>query len=218
MKKTIFVLLLLVGMAGGSFAQDKGQFWVGGSISTGSNDEVGRVKNSNYSIAPELGYAFSDKWAMGLRVGFGQTKYAYDPEYSGTDENVDNTFSIAPFARYSFFTWKSVKLFVDGGVSYVRGKGENKEIDNVGEENEIDNGSHSTSNSYGVFISPGVSLRLGRAVSLTGSINLLNVYSLKSKIDYNDIGRADSEGRRFNTSVNSPFSLSDFSVGVNYCF
>ncbi len=217
MKTIICTFLLLVGAIGQSFSQDKGQFWIGGNIDVTTNDVHEQRKDTNYSIEPEFGYAFSDKWAAGLGIGFGRNKSTYDPEYySGDRKEVQNTFSMRPFARYTFFTWRAVKLFADGGFLYARAKAESVQYYTDG-ENETDRGWHSTRNTYGVFISPGISLHLGRSVALTGKMNLLNAYYYKSTTAYN-YESADQETHGFNFGANSPFNLSSFSVGFNYCF
>ncbi len=221
MKKTIFTILLLAGMASQVRAQEQGRFWIGGSLGFNNRTEESTLsaepveersyKYHSYSIQPELGYAFSDRWAAGIRLGFGQSKDEYVTNYER--DRRYKTFQVAPFVRYTCLSWRKFSVFVDGGLSY----GQYKEDDIPYIEDPND--SHRKQNRYGVFLQPGFSLRLSSCIALTGRLNFLDVsyekYELTSTSVY---GTTDTDSNQFYANLNSPFSVNNFTVGFNFSF
>ena len=112
--KKLFLTLVLAFT--GIFAANA-QLWMGGSVGAAF------VKNySTFSIAPEVGYSFNEKWAVGLQLGFttqngvinadGTTATVKKAEKSST------VFSFAPYARYTFAKTGIASFFLDGGVGF----------------------------------------------------------------------------------------------------
>jgi len=89
MKKVLLTLVVAVVTLVGANAQ----FYGGGSFNLLSNSDEGM--KSNISINSEVGYYINEKFDVGLDLGFSFTKRRDDRESS--------SWSIAPYARYSFF-------------------------------------------------------------------------------------------------------------------
>ncbi|RGV38627.1 outer membrane beta-barrel protein [Bacteroides clarus] len=101
MKK--FVILLFVAMAALSA---KAQVYVGGTVSLWHNDDVDAT---TFTLDPEVGYNLNEKWAVGGILTFSHSKL---------DEGKYNAFGLAPYARYSYYENKVVRLFIDGGLGF----------------------------------------------------------------------------------------------------
>lgn len=96
------VICLFVALAAMSVkAQD---WYAGGTLSFWGGDNV-----TSFGIAPEVGYHFNDKWAVGGSLEFSHAK---------SNGLKSNAFAIAPYARYTFFEVEQLSLFVDGGFGF----------------------------------------------------------------------------------------------------
>ena len=103
MKMKKLLICLFVALVAMSAKAQEGVY-VGGSLSFWGGDDV-----SSFGIAPEVGYNFSDKWAVGGLLSFSHAK---------SNGVKANSFTIAPYARYTFFAVDQLKLFVDGGFGF----------------------------------------------------------------------------------------------------
>ena len=101
MKK--IVILLFVAMVALSA---KAQVYVGGTVSLWHNDDVDAA---TFTLNPEVGYNLNEKWAVGGILTFSHSKL---------DEGKYNAFGLAPYARYSYYENKVVRLFIDGGLGF----------------------------------------------------------------------------------------------------
>lgn len=101
MKKNglVFVMVMFAFVA-------KAQVYVAGSTSFWSNDDA---NTTTFSIAPEVGYNLNEKWAVGASFGF---VHSSDDDFDVSS----NAVVFNPYARYSFYENKVVRLFVDGGL------------------------------------------------------------------------------------------------------
>lgn len=86
------------------------QMYVGGSLGLERNttDNI-----TNITVAPEIGYNYNAKWAFGTTIEF---------DHNYKDGLKYNVFAISPYARYNYFQYQKVKLFVDGGFGLGFGK------------------------------------------------------------------------------------------------
>ena len=119
MKKIITTVMLAVA-AICSTAQ-AGDFYLGGAV--GFMHKSQKIKpvagptytqtTNEFSIMPELGYSFNDKWGVGGTIGYTYRNYA------GQDTNF-NLFSINPYARFTYFRTSNdlIALFIDGSVGF----------------------------------------------------------------------------------------------------
>ena len=84
------------------------QFYVGGSTSLWYN---GASDETTFTLLPEVGYVFSDKWSFGAEVGY--------THYGNT-----NGIVLGPYARFTYFKKGMIGLFVDGAIDYAWSKGQ----------------------------------------------------------------------------------------------
>lgn len=118
MKKVLFAALMTIAVQG-VFAQvNKGQWLVGGNAGFESHKQ-GEVKATQFTVSPNAGYFFIDKFAGGLRVDLSSIKY------KGADAS--SQFLIAPFLRYYFLeAAQKLNIFADAsyGFGSVKDDGE----------------------------------------------------------------------------------------------
>jgi len=148
MKK--FLLMAVMGiMTLGASAQ---KWHAGGQVTFGKTTEsVSGLKTTQVTVLPELGYSLTDRFAVGTTVGVSYRK-------TGGEEKT--VFKISPYARYTYFKYERVNLFVDGGVDFGIG------------------GAHGhTAVEYGIGLRPGVSLSLNSKFSLVAHVGFLGYQS-----------------------------------------
>ncbi len=141
MKK--IVVLLFVVMAALSA---KAQVYVGGSISFWHDDD--KFETTTFSVSPEVGYNFNEKWAVGGTIGFG---------YDKTDDVKTTVFAIAPYARFSYYENKIVRLFIDGGFGIASSK--------MGDEDAV--------TGFEIGLKPGLAIKLNEKFSLVAKCGFL---------------------------------------------
>lgn len=113
MKKIALMVMVICGISTVSKAQTDGKTWIGGSIGFTTSKIKSGQSITGYSFLPEVGYAFSDKWGVGVSLG-----YSHDESTTNDVKTKSNTFILNPFARYTFLRWDIASIFVDGGVAY----------------------------------------------------------------------------------------------------
>ena len=124
-------------------AQD---MYLGGGVSLWRNNDT---HATSFLLTPEFGVNLSEKWAVGGELGFAHSKY------SENDVTVKGTgFAIAPYARYSFYENKIVRLFVDMGVGFSTQK--------------IKGGD--STNGFAIGLKPGVALKLNDSFSVVSKL------------------------------------------------
>lgn len=87
----------------------KAQVYVGGSFGITHN---GNSDVTTFTINPEIGYVFSDKWSFAAELGY---------THKNAKANI-NSFHVAPYARWSFFNKGMFRLFIDGGLGFSTSK------------------------------------------------------------------------------------------------
>lgn len=100
--RKLFLLVVIVMAAISASAQEG--IYLGGGISLWRNNDLDKT---SFSITPDVGYNLSEKWAVGVELA-----YAHNG-YDGEDAISTNAFALAPYARYSFYENKIVRLFLD---------------------------------------------------------------------------------------------------------
>ena len=96
MKKIVmFLFVVMVALS------VKAQVYVGGTVGFWHNDDADAT---TFTLAPEVGYNFSEKWAVGAVLEFAHSKVSKDDlSLKG------NAFALAPYARYSYYENKLIK-------------------------------------------------------------------------------------------------------------
>lgn len=123
--KKIFLTIALVAMTFSAKAQlfvggEIGLSTVGGSTKTTYNGETMTAKNggnTTISIAPELGYQFSEKFLVGASLGVNPT---ITKTYTGENTVTKTTtvgWSINPYARYRLAALGKFGVWAQGGLS-----------------------------------------------------------------------------------------------------
>lgn len=142
MKK--IVLFLFVAIATLSVkAQD---LYMGGTVGLWRNDDA---NTTSFKLAPEIGYNLSEQWALGVELQF---NHEYKEHIS------TNTFAIAPYARFSYYENKIVRLFVDGGFGFATTK-----VKDGGD----------TVNGFEIGLKPGIAIKLNQHFSLVAKCGFL---------------------------------------------
>lgn len=136
-------MLLIVAVMMVSLAAQAQEMYLGGGISLWRNTDIDKT---SFSITPDFGYVFNEKWAFG-----GEVAYAHSSVDNGLSQN---SFAIAPYARYSFFENKIVRLFLDMGfgVSTTKVKHADSET------------------GFEVGVKPGLAIKLDHHFSLVSKI------------------------------------------------
>ena len=106
MKKGLILLFVMM-----ATLTANAQFYVGGTVGVNSAKPDGGDAVTTFSIMPEIGYNFSDNFAVGATLGYAKAANDYM-------NDLCKTFTIAPYARYTFLKTDLLNLFVDGEVSY----------------------------------------------------------------------------------------------------
>lgn len=140
MKK--IVMLLFAVMAALSV---KAQVYVGGEISLWHNDDADAT---TFVLSPEAGYNFNEKWAVGGNLMF---------MHRENDKISTNGFALAPYARFSYYENKVVRLFIDGGFGFSTYGVE--DADNV--------------NGFEIGFHPGIAIKLNKRFCLTAKCGFL---------------------------------------------
>lgn len=174
-KIVMFLFVVMVALSA------KSQVYLGGNVSFWHNDDADAT---SFILSPEVGYNFNEKWAVGAVLGFAHEKIFLN------DESVKGTaFSFAPYARYSFYENKVIRLFIDGGLGFSTSKVE--DFDSV--------------NGFEVGFRPGISIKLSKHFNLLAKCGFLGY-----RDDYN--GSSNNNGYGF------AFTSEDLSFGFHYEF
>lgn len=175
--RKIVMFLFVVMMA----LSAKSQVYVGGTVSFWHNDDVDAT---SFMLAPEVGYNLNEKWAVGVALGFAHQKYSLD------DESVKGSaFAIAPYARYSYFENKVIRLFIDGGVGFSTSKVDG--FDSV--------------NGFEIGFKPGISIKVSKHFNLLAKFGFLGY-------------RDDFNGNSSNNGYGFAFTSEDLTFGFHYEF
>ena len=141
-----------------------------------------------FNIIPEIGYNLDDAWALGIKVGYQQGGSTYAVENMYADED-NKSFTVEPYARWTFAKMGPVSVFTDLGFSYS------------------DEDAHKF-NTYGIGIKPGVSVNLSKHFSFIAHAGFLGYQNSKSKAD----------GAKANSSFGLDFNATNLNFGMLYNF
>ena len=116
MKKILLVFAVMLGFVSAQ-AQE---MYLGGGISLWRDTDDDRTL---FSIAPDFGYNLNEKWAVGGELGIAING-------KGDNSRQWRAFAIAPYARYSYYENKVVRLFIDMGLGFSTTKVKDGNRDN----------------------------------------------------------------------------------------
>lgn len=157
MKKIVFALVMCVcSMAANA------QMWVGGSFGISAQKYKDYNKTYvNFGFAPEFGYKITDKFAIGGTLGFSASNMDYVDEDDEIEFSKPMSYTLTPFARYTFAKAGIATFFADGGFT-------------VGTESVKD--WEDDRNIYGIIgfgVRPGVSIELSKHFSIEAKTGFL---------------------------------------------
>lgn len=131
MKKILLTMITIAAFGYGTKAQMFGfqqtDVILEGAISVNSTDNKNTEKKStSFGVTPKVGYFVSDKFAVGLQLGYIGTK---NTDYSGSNDSYKKTEGIGAgiFGRYYFLEVGSrLKVYGEAAAGYTTTGGENK--------------------------------------------------------------------------------------------
>lgn len=154
MKKLFLTMLVaVVGMTASA------QVYLGGEVGFWRNTDENKT---TFAVAPEVGYNLSDKWALGLKIG-----YMY--QYTGIK---DNAVQVAPYARWTAVNFGNVSIFIDGGFGFSTHKYSGDGVDS------------DSYNAWYVGLRPGVDVKLSKNIDFVAHCGFLG-YRDKDENSYN---------------------------------
>ena len=98
MKK--FVLMAVMAVAS---LTASAQWYVGGGLNLNIDSPKNGSSTTKFSLSPEAGYSFNDKWGAGLAL---------------TLNTKPSSWEFHPYARYTFAKSGAVNFFCDGGLDF----------------------------------------------------------------------------------------------------
>lgn len=220
--KKVFIILSLITAVNAVKAQevnqdsifiDKGDFLISGSFSTSSFksefeqldiDETSETKSFSISFNPQVGYAVSKNSILGLRLGYGFSKFENSPDGLGFSGNKNNLYSIGPFFRRYFSLGSRFLFFVQGSANYLY-------VDSETYNNQNVIVSSANSNGIDVGARPGVTFFLNERLALESSFGNLGY-------NYQVTKRPDNEIRQQISGFSADFNLSTISLALSYYF
>jgi len=228
MKKVLLFAVaasVVTGVATTAGAQERGEFWLGGQFGYHTAGTGDAAPTRTFTFEPEFGYNLSERWGVGIELGLhgkratqaaatvpslpdywrpdGAEQWGVAGEDGSSSRHSARTLSIAPFARYTFVRWRSVRVYADGGIVYSQTRGE---FDLRGRYSDV------TTRYGGLFVNPGFAFHLTRCVALTGSVNLLKVGTSRTT------SFASFDETALDASLNSPFTPGALRLGFHVSF
>ncbi|MEO0901297.1 MAG: outer membrane beta-barrel protein, partial [Bacteroidota bacterium] len=197
------------------FIIPKGTWTLAGSVSFNSNngdstfdngDLTREDENNSFTIAPIVGYTFSDNWIVGIIPSYTTFKRefnSFNSDFgSSTSEDNSESITLSSFVRRYFGINKSLALYLQGEVGYTR----------VWTEGIRGDEERFTSSQEGVSanIRPGISFFVSEHLAFESSVGSLSYSSFTQE------SGDGAETRRNNFNTN--FNFSNILVGVSYFF
>ena len=163
MKKIILTALVAVASLSAN-----AQVWLGGSL--GFNYTKQSIKGGSdasmttFTISPEVGYSLSDKWDIALAIN--------ESLISVKDGDTMNSFTINPYARYTYYTTGKVGFFLDLGFTVG--------TTNLGSDDEDSfYKTDDNATTWGIGVRPGVKYAASDKVTFVASLGLLGFEQYK---------------------------------------
>ena len=153
MKKTLMMIVAVIASVS-VYAQEgkSSNIYVGGGISFESTSDETAI-----AIVPEIGYKMSDKWGLGVRLGYGS---------EGSGDSKNTTFSIKPYVRHSLLSFGQVGVILDYQLLYQNeGMKDNK------------------TNTFGLGVAPGLAVNLNSKLSVVTHIGFVGYTSAKLDVE-----------------------------------
>ena len=165
------------------------QVYVGGEVGVWRNPDA---NHTSLTINPEVGYQLSDKWDLGIGIGY---------NHNYLEGAKVNAFEVDPYARWSFAKFGPVSLFLDmtAGVSTYKTKFR-------------DNDASDANTAWRIGVTPGVKVALAKNIDFVAHCGFLGYRDSDDAYDGGTLSPYGEDGFGFNVSGNS------LTFGINYRF
>lgn len=139
--KKFFATLVIAIVAMSASAQT----YIGGGLGFSTTDKEGSEDNlTQFTLAPEVGYNLSDKWAIGMAIN-----YTYAKQGSSA-----NAIGVAPYARYTVAKAGNFSFYIDGEFQFASVKHEDEDAQN----------------GWSLGLKPGVRFDVNKNIFLTATV------------------------------------------------
>lgn len=187
-----------------SFANaQKGTFLVSGDFGFSSqkaNSPGNHTNQTSFSIAPKIGYQFTENWTVGA-----QTLVSFSKSEIDDDVVVEyNSYSIGTFVRYSKPVSEIFELYADFVAGYGFTNGSSSNNNNLTADSNKSNG-------FGVGVTPALLLKIKNGFGLNFGFGGLGYSSNKSTSENNSNASQKIQSFYFN------FGQS-FNIGISKNF
>ncbi len=196
------------------------QYYVGGSLgftstSISDTDQDG----SSFKILPEIGYQLDKDLSIGVQVGYSHGYAAFGSltvsdikaamntlasTYADiNDEEMKlNSFTIAPYVRYTIAEWGKLNVFVEGYIGYTN-------ITSDGTPNTSGSTSNNKTkvNAFEIGVRPGVKLQLTDRVSVLCKLGSLGYLTAKEKESDMKLNRFGFDADTYNALLGFNFNF-----------
>lgn len=221
--KKLFITLAFV--AATFFCQ--AQFYVGGSLglsgtggkttvsSSGSELSTNDPKGINFTIAPSVGYMFSDNLGAGLDFGFGFDRSKSEQDIAGTtytNKSLKPIWGVSPYLRYVFGDFDNVKLYADvraifgGNKSKTIVEGDGQSVEAVGDKES----------KFGIGVVPGIAYYIDDNIFINARLNLFELgYKMNKVVNDQNGVTTTKKSNIYGLGVNNQTALS---IGFYYAF
>ena len=223
--KKLFITLAFV--AATFFCQ--AQFYVGGSLgllgtggkttvsSSGSELSTNDPKGINFTIAPSVGYMFSDNLGAGLDLGLGFGREKYEQDVAGTNYTIKDKateWGVAPYLRCVFGDFDNIKLYADLRASFG-GLTPKYSAEGDGEVHEVVGDKESK---FGIGVVPGIAYYIDDNIFINARLNLFELGYQMNKVvsvDEDTNVTTTKKSNIYGLGVNNQTALS---IGFYYAF
>lgn len=170
------------------------QIYVGGSLglnSTANKHSYDGTTTSHsgrntLTFAPEVGWIMDDTWSFGATLNY--TSITNKNKISETS-NSSSSWSLNPYARYTFYTSGNLSCFADG-VLGIGGPSDN-------------------TTKISVAVRPGIALNLTENISLVSTVNLLS---------YTSVIYSNNKQKKTDSNFNLSANTSNLAFSLYYTF
>ena len=165
MKKIILAALLALGSLTAN-----AQIYVGGETGLWRNADN---NNTDFTLRPEVGYELSEKWDLGLSVGF---SHDYNGGKKHKSYTKTNACEVNPYARWTFAQWGPVHLFLEMGFGFETYKVKAGDDDDHVVEGDAQK-------AWNVGVKPGLSIDVAKHLQFITHVGFLGYRDSDDKFD-----------------------------------
>lgn len=206
-----------------AFAQlSKGNLLVTGAFSVGSTSQENTIagkttdgpSTSTFSIIPNVSYFLSDRFAVGLELGYSRLSSEVVDVTSSrttTTKEVTSGLGLSPFVRYYIPLGQKFYFYGQGGFGFTSGKVENTitTVTTFLGTQTTETKTESDLSAFNVGFRPGVTYFFTDRFALDASFGLLNFSNLTEKLGNNETK---------NSEINFNIIPSSLTFGLSYRF